>query len=79
MDITKNGFNGDEYHAVVAWHDADGVAHVDRGYVVRTAYLQEDGTHWIPRPYDRAHIVRIYKREYAAQRLADLLNGRKAN
>jgi hypothetical protein len=60
--------------AVVIWHDLNGVAHPDEGYVIRTAYEQADGTYWIPRPYGNVTPVKLYSRESAAQVFADNLN-----
>lgn len=49
------------------------------GYVVRTAYLQTDGSWWIPNPYSQATPVKLYKRECDAEKLADKLNAEIRN
>lgn len=61
-------------HAVVIWRDMNGTEHPSEGYVVRTAYLQSDGSYWIPRPYNVSFPVKLYERESAAQKFADKLN-----
>lgn len=60
--------------AVVIWRSDDGVEHPSQGYVVRTAYLQSDGTYWIPRPYGFAVPVKLYTHESVAQKACDKLN-----
>ena len=63
-----NGFNGKKHHAVVLHSSGNS------GYVVRTAYLQEDGSFWLPNPYTQSNPIRVFKMEHAAQRLCDKLN-----
>lgn len=49
------------------------------GYVVRTGYLQDDGSVWFPAPYNatsgHSGPVKVYKSAHYADKHADKLNG----